>query len=242
MPPVAELIPILLFTALASVVQSTTGFGFAITLMSVLPHFIDNYLMATALSGMGALTLSLMVTVKHIKEAKFRIILPVLIGYLSSSTLIIPMTKNFSGQSLTRALGVILILVSIYFIFFNNKIRIKPTFINGVIAGIIAGIGVGLFAIGGPPVVIYLLSVTDDKDVYRVTSLAYFTMSSIYATGLRVVNGIINGQVMAIYAVMLAAILLGYYIGEKIFNRINADMLKKIIYCFMAFSGVTLLF
>jgi len=237
----AELIPILIFTVLASIVQSTTGFGFAITMMALLPHVMDNYLMATALSGMGALTLSAMVTLRHIRQANFKMILPVLVGYLGTSTVIIPLSKSFSGGVLTKALGILLIVVSIYFIFFNNKIKIKPTFINGIITGIIAGVGVGLFAIGGPPVVIYLLSATDDKDVYRVSSLAYFTLSSIYATGLRVASGIINGQVMMIFAFMLAAIVLGGFIGEKIFNRINADKLKKIIYIFMAFSGVTLL-
>ena len=236
-----ELIPILIVTVLASVVQSTTGFGFAITMMSMLPHFMENYLMATALSGLGAIALSAMVTAKHIRQADFKMIMPVLVGYLGTSTVIIPLAKRFSGGVLTKALGILLVAVSIYFIFFNNKIKIKPTFTNGIIAGIIAGVGVGLFAIGGPPVVIYLLSAIDDKDIYRVSSLAYFTLSGIYATGLRVVNGIIDGQVMMIYVFMLAAIVLGGFIGEKIFNRINADRLKKIIYIFMAFSGVTLL-
>jgi len=236
-----ELVPILIITALASIVQTTTGFGFSITMMALLPHFMENYLMATAISGLGSLALSGAVAIRHIKHANFKMILPVLIGYMATSAAIIPVAKNFSGGSLTKALGVVLIIVSIYFIFFNNKIKIRPTFANGIIAGIIAGVGVGLFATGGPPVVIYLLSATDDKDVYRISSLAYFTLSTIFATGIRVASGIINAQALMIFAFMLISIAIGSFVGEKLFDRINADRLKKIIYCFMALSGVTLI-
>jgi len=41
---------------------------------------------------------------------------------------------------------------------------------------------------------------------------------------------------------MLAMIGLGFIIGNKIFAKINIDMIKKAVYALMAISGLTMLF
>ena len=168
-----EVVLLLAFSLLGAVVQSTTGFGFAITLMSVIPHFMDSYLECAALSSLGGLFISLMVTIKNFRKANLKIMLPPIIGYAVACGVAVPLSKHIPTESLSRALGVVLIAASIYFVFFNNKFRIKPTFINGILAGSLAGAGGALFAVAGPPMVVYLISTTDDKDVYRATSLAF---------------------------------------------------------------------
>ena len=135
-------------------------------------------------------------------------------------------------------LGIVLILLSIYFMFYSGKVRIKPSFANGVIAGAIGGIGTGFIGIGSPPAVIFLMSATNDKNVYRSSSLAYFAIGSWYASGVRVVNGITNLRVVTLWVIALAA---GTYIGSKLFDKINTDMLTKIVYGFMAVSGIAML-
>ncbi|MBQ2751945.1 MAG: sulfite exporter TauE/SafE family protein [Oscillospiraceae bacterium] len=230
------------FSVLGAVVQSTTGFGFAVTLMSVIPHFMDSYLVCTALSSLGGLFISLMVTIKNFRKANFKIMVAPIIGYATACGIAVPLSKRIPTESLSKALGVVLIIASIYFIFFNNKFKMKPCFRNGLIAGAVAGAGAALFAVAGPPMVIYFISTTDDKDIYRATSLAFFTMSSLYSSTMRVINGIITLDVMMIFLPMLAAIALGFFIGNKIFAKINIDMLKKLVYGFMAISGLTMLF
>ena len=237
-----EVVLLLAFSLLGAVVQSTTGFGFAITLMSVIPHFMDSYLECAALSSLGGLFISLMVTIKNFRKANFKIMLPPIIGYAVACGIAVPLSKHIPTESLSKALGVVLIAASIYFVFFNNKFRIKPTFINGILAGSLAGAGGALFAVAGPPMVVYLISTTDDKDVYRATSLAFFTLSSLYSTSMRVVNGIITLRVILTFLPMLAMVGLGFIIGNKIFAKINIDMIKKAVYALMAISGLTMLF
>ena len=237
-----EVVLLLAFSLLGAVVQSTTGFGFAITLMSVIPHFMDSYLECAALSSLGGLFISLMVTIKNFRNANFKIMLPPIIGYAVACGIAVPLSKHIPTESLSKALGVVLIAASIYFVFFNNKFRIKPTFVNGILAGSLAGAGGALFAVAGPPMVVYLISTTDDKDVYRATSLAFFTLSSLYSTSMRVVNGIITLRVILTFLPMLVMIGLGFIIGNKIFAKINIDMIKKAVYALMAISGLTMLF
>ena len=237
-----ELALLLCFTLLGAVVQSTTGFGFAITLMSVIPHFMDSYLECAALSSLGGLFISLMVTVKNFKNANFKIMLPSIIGYAVACGIAVPISKHISTETLSKALGVVLIMASIYFVFFNNKFKIKPTFINGIIAGSLAGVGGAIFSVAGPPMAVYFISTTDDKNIYRATTLAFFTMSSLYSTSMRVLNGIITFKLIMTFLPMLAMVALGFFIGNKVFTKVNIDMIKRAVYALMAISGLTMLF
>ena len=231
----------LLTCVVGAIVQSTTGFGFGSVMMAVLPYFMANYLQVAALSTLCGTSMSLMVAVKNFRKADFKVILPLFAGYIVSCTVAVRMSKGFDGEMLTKALGVILIIVSIYFVFFNNKIKVKPTFRNGVIAGMIGGIGSALFSISGPPTVIYMLAAVEDKEVYRASTLTFFAMGGIYSTTVRIANGIFTAQMVQLWILGLVALSIGTYIGGKIFHRINADMLKKLVYGYMAVSGVTML-
>ena len=232
---------LLAFSLLGAVVQCTTGFGFAVVLMSVIPHFMGSYLECAALCSMGGLFISLMVTIKNLKNANFKVMIPLIIGYAVSCGIAVPMSKHIPTASLAKALGAVLVAASIYFLFFNNKFRIRPTFANGIIAGSIAGVGAALFAVAGPPIAIFLISTTEDKDIYRATSLAFFTMSSFYSTTMRVINGIITVKLITVFLPMLAMIVLGYFVGNKVFAKINIDIIKRMVYILMAISGLAML-
>jgi len=236
------IISMLVIFAVSALVQSTTGFGFGIVSMIFLPYFMTDYMGATALTGLGSLVASGFVTIKNFKKASWKIILPIICGYTAANAVTVKIAKSFSSELLTKILGVALIVMSIYFIFFNNKFRVKPTVTNGVIAGVFGGIGAGMFSIGGPPVVIYILSATEDKNIYRASLLTYFVMCGVVSTTVRYLNGIVTSEVMMLFALSIVGIAIGTYIGGKIFHKINADLLKKLIYCVMALSGITMLF
>lgn len=241
MTPVA--ITVFLFTCVAgAIVQATTGFGFGILCMAVFPYILPSYLQATAVSSICAATMSSMVAIRFRKHINFKIILPLFIGYSVASVWSIHYAKAQSEGLMIKLLGAVLIIVSIYFMFFSGKFRIKPTFINGVAAGAIGGVGSGMFSIGGPPVVIYLMSAISDKDEYRACSLAYFAIGSWYVTAARWLNGVFDAQTVYLWLIAIGALCVGTYIGNRIFDRINAGTLKRLVYCVMAISGITMLF
>lgn len=241
MTPIA-ILAFLVTCVAGAVVQTTTGFGFGILCMAIFPYILPSYLQATAVSSICAATMSSMVAIRCRKQINFKIILPLFIGYSIASVWSIRYAKTQSEGLMVKLLGVVLILVSIYFIFFSGKVRIKPTFINGVAAGLIGGVGSGMFSIGGPPVVIYLMSAISDKDEYRACSLTYFAIGSWYVSAARWLNGVFDAQTVYLWLMAIAALFVGTYIGNLIFDRINAVTLKRLVYCFMAVSGVTMLF
>jgi uncharacterized membrane protein YfcA len=138
-------------------------------------------------------------------------------------------------------LGVLLILLSFYFIFISNRIRIKPTVRNGLISGSIGGVGAGLFGIGGPPVIVYLLSALDTKEEYRACISLHFAISGVTMGITRVFNKIITLQVLQYLVLALIALFIGIWLGNKIFRRLDDRSLRNIVYVFMVLSGLKLL-
>ena len=222
----------------ASIIQSVTGFGFGIFVMLFFPHFIGGYGEATALSGLLSLCLSTIVALTHYKHINWRnLFFPVLGSSVTSFLAVQFMTKQ-SDSTLILLLGIFLVILSIYFMFFSDKIKIKPTWYSGLIAGCISGMLSGLFATGGPPMVIYYMQTEKDVKGYLATIQAFFTLSNILNIIYKAAAGMVTSNVLIFFAVGIISVFIGTFLGKKIFNRLNAKLLKKCVYGMMAISGV----
>ena len=232
---------VLLIACIGSLIQNSCGFGYGIFSVAVLP-FVLPYQQAVALSTMSAGIMSAIVAVRNRGKLRLDVLWPCTLA----SSIIVVIAITFSvGQSnvvLTRALGVLLILLSLYFFLFSDKIRIKPTIANGLIFGIISGAGAGFFGIGGPPVVIFLLSALDSKDEYRSTISVQFICNAIIGTTVRLVNGIITPQLLQITVLSVIPLLFGIWVGGHIFMLMSEKTLRRVVYVFMAASGSVMLF
>ena len=155
---------------------------------------------------------------------------------------IIPIAIHFSsvvsGDIFKILLGVVLIALSFYFMFFNKRIKIKPNFQNGLLAGAMGGILGGLFSTGGPPAVLYLSNATKDNITYFATIQFYFCFTNLYATTMRVVNGIITTDILLYAVIGMIGCMVGNFIGRNVFDKFDSDRLKQIIYIGMIISGV----
>lgn len=80
-----ELLYIFILSIGASFVQSTTGFGFGIFIMTLLPYLLPSYGEATTLSGLMALSNSLYIAVKMRKQIDWRALAPILITFIAVS-------------------------------------------------------------------------------------------------------------------------------------------------------------
>ena len=136
-------------------------------------------------------------------------------------------------------LGAALILLSGYMFFFSSKIKIKPSPFTGLAAGGFSGILGGIFSMGGPPVVIYFMqSEGDDKDRYLATIQMYFLLSNVYGTAVKAINGFITKDVLILAAFGTVGMIAGIFIGKLIFKKLRVDILRRVVYCFMAVAGV----
>jgi len=231
---------VLLIAFIGSLIQSSCGFGYGILTVAALP-FLLPYQEALALSAMGAGILSGIIAFKNRASIRLDVLWPCTL----ISSVVVTFSVIFSlGQSdatLTRALGVLLILLSLYFFFFSDKIRVKPTIVNALIFGAIAGAGAGLFGIGGPPVVIFLLAALNNKDEYRSTIAVQFFCNSVISTIVRSMNGVITLELVQVSVLSVIPLLLGVWLGGYFFRLMSEKTLRRVVYSFMAVSGLVMM-
>lgn len=230
---------VILVATVGSTIQRVTGFGFGIFAMLFLTRIITVYGEANALSGLLSFTSTLIVALSHAKKVDWKNLLFPCIGFAVISVPSILLMKKLDNRVLLIMLGVALILLSGYMFFFSSKIKIKPSPFTGLAAGGFSGMLGGIFSMGGPPVVIYFMqSEGDDKDRYLATIQMYFLLSNVYGTTVKAINGFITKDVLILAAFGTVGMIAGIFIGKLIFKKLRVDILRRVVYCFMAVAGV----
>lgn len=226
----------------ASLIQTVSGFGFGIVAMSLFPYCLPTTAIGTGISTCLATGTDLGSVLKNRKLLNLKLILPLLAGYLGVSALVITFLGTQADSLLRRILGAVLIILSVYLFFCSGKIKIRPCFRNGVITGILSGFTGGLFAISGPPAVVYLLAATDDNDTYNGNIQLFFLITNIYNLVIRTCNGLITQDMWQYVLIGIPAMLAGIVCGQKTASRLKPPVIRRIVYCVMLVSGAVLLF
>ena len=221
----------------ASYIQSVTGFGFGIFAMIFLPSLLL-YTEANALSSTLSAMTSVSVALALYKHITWKNLLFPLVGCLASTAFAVTFIKTQKNETLTLLLGIALLLLSVYFFFCSDKIKIKPTWYAGLIAGILSGILEGMFAIGGPPVVIYFMQSERESNNYLATISAYFVFSGMIAIASKAIAGFFTANVWLGLAVGAVALLVGAIVGKLTREKIKPTFVKKAVYGVMAVSGI----
>lgn len=161
---------------------------------------------------------------------------------LISIPIAVHLSAVVSGNIFKLLLGGVLIVLSLYFLLFNKNLKLKPTFLNGVFAGSLGGMLSGLFSTGGPPAVLYLSSATKDNQVYFATIQFYFLFTNFYTTAVRIFNGIVTTEILNYAVVGTVGCLVGNYIGRIVFDKLDSNKLRNVIYIGMLISGIVMFF
>ena len=224
-------------TLVASYVQSVTGFGFGIVAMIFLPNFLI-YTEANVLSSVLSSVTSVLTVIAIYRKVDWKNLIFPLLGSFTANYFAVTFAKNAKNDLLILLLGIVLFLLSIYFFFYSGKIKIKACWYTGLTAGVISGVMSGLFAIGGPPVVVYFMQSEEDTEQYLATISSYFVLSGIVSISLKATAGFVTQKVLYGIAIGLIAMFIGSFLGKKTRNKVKPQVIRKLVYGFMAVSGL----
>lgn len=236
-----NMLQIFLLAVGASFVQRTTGFGFGIFIMTLLPFLMPSYGEATALSGLLAFTTSLIAAWKYRRCVTWGRLGPILAVFLITSTAAISLLKGMQDSSIRFILGFILIFVSIWFAFLKNRIKFGTTLPYQLGAGSLSGLMGGFFGMHGPPAVLYFISAEPDKEHYMGMIQTYFVITNAMMTIARAYNGFVTPAVGKCYLFCLGAVAIGATLGAWAFNRIPGNKFPYVVYGYIGVSGVIIL-
>ena len=226
-----------LTTTLGGIVQTVTGFGGGVVLMLLLPYYFD-MVTAPALSAAINLGLSGALMWKFRRHFEYKLALAPCIAYLICSISVIHSAQRMDMEVLSLAFGIFLVVLALYFFLFSEKVHFGANWRTGILCGGISRANSGLFGIGGPLMAIYFVSGSKSKESYIANIQGLFTITGIINLLTRISRGIYTLELVPLTLLGFAAIYLGQVIGLKIVKKLNADLLRKLIYAFVGISGI----
>lgn len=226
-----------LIVLVGSFLQANIGFGFPIIAMVFFPSMFP-FSTAVTLNQIIALASTGYVCIRYRKHIQWKILLPLLGSSLAVAQLVMVFSLSMEASRLSIVLGLLLVLLSVYFAYFSESIHIRATPRNGVLMGLAAGLGNGFFGIGGPPVALYLFAAVTDKKSYLATIQAYFLFCNIHSILVRSLQGSLLISHIPLILVGWVSIAIGTYAGLRLFNKVSNRLLKRIVYVFVGLSGM----
>ena len=234
-------IAIFLLSIGASFVQRTTGFGFGIFIMTMLPYLMPTYGEATTLSGILAITTSAVIVWRLRRYVTWQRMWPILLTFMVVSTMAIFVLTRIEDHILRQILGAALIVISIYFALFSQKIKLPTTKQVQVGAGTLSGLMGGFFGMQGPPAVLYFIQSEPTKEHYMAMAQTYFLIGNVMMTLVRAYNGFFTTTVLTDYCFGLGGVIIGTSLGAYVFKRIPNRAFRYVVYAYIGVSGVIIL-
>lgn len=228
---------VVLITLAGSYLQSVTGFGFGIIAMIFLPGLLL-YTEANVLASILSTLTSALVVLSMYRKINWRNLFFPLLGSTVANYFAISFVKSAKNETLILILGVALFLLSIYFFFYSEKIKIRPTWYAGLMAGMISGVMSGLFSISGPPMVIYYMQSEKQAERYLATISSYFVLSGMITVSMKALSGFVTANVWICVGLGVIGMVVGAYLGRLTRGKMNSQLIRKVIYGVMACSGI----
>lgn len=234
----AECVVSCLVVLLAAFVHATTGIGFAMMAMSLMALYMTG-VESAAVVCYCCLLLVIYMTYKLRRSINYRIMWPPMLGLLVGKVAGVALLMHIDGSFLRPFLGLTFMLIAIYF-FFQNKLRIKPGIWKGLLIGTVAGIMGGLYNLSGAVVAVYFFSACEDINEYSGSMNMAFIPSEIGGCAVHLAYGNISVSMIGMLALCVAAIIIGIYVGIKVFQKMNRRMIARLLYGYMAVMGVVI--
>ena len=230
---------VFILTIIASFIQRVSGFGFGIFVMMFFPFFLPSYGESVMLSGLLAGSTALMIAVRNWHYIRWDLMGRVVLFNIAASYLATEYMSSLGNDTMKKCLGVVLIMIAIYFLFGEGKMgRMFKSKLAQATIGSISGVMGGMFAIPGPPLVLYCISAIEDKREYVTTLQAFSVVMNLCYTLFRFNAGFYSENTWLWWLTGLAGAVIGSSVGAKCFERIGNRTLKYIVYAMMIVSGV----
>ena len=224
----------------AGLIRGFTGFGSALV---IVPLF--STLLAPAQTIAVMLLIEVLVTIqlmpRALRSTNWR-----LVGQLTVPALV---TIPLGAYALvTFDAGVIRMAVSIVVLLWASLLLIGVRYEGRLMAPATMGIGalsgglMGAVGLGGPPVVVYLLTTPARAESHRANIIVFFGLTVLYFVAVLVLNRVYTETTIWTAVILTPFFLAAAWLGTRLFDRSGEALFRRVALVFLIFVGlVTLL-
>ncbi|WP_422124602.1 sulfite exporter TauE/SafE family protein [Planococcus sp. X10-3] len=233
-----EIILFIVIILTASILQTSTGFGFSIL---ATPFLLLLFPVSDAIQI--NLVLSLLISAALISKIRhdidFDILKRLIIGSIAGMPIGIAVFVAADMEKLKLGISLVILLLTLLLIL---SFRIRQTRGRDFLFGGLSGSLTTSIGMPGPPLLLYFSGTNTQKEKLRGTTLAFYLF--IYSISL-VLQIFFTGTHKTVWLSSAAAIpvvLLGLYLGQRLFHRIDQRTFRYVTYAILLFTGGYLLF
>lgn len=108
------------------------------------------------------------------------------------------------------------------------QIRKTPNMVTNLFVGGLSGFLTGVAALGGPPIILFFLSLRYPKEVFRSSTLTFLILSSFFALIFYFGNDLITLRHVYVFLLATPIYLISMWFGTSIFKRVSERKFRHI--------------
>lgn len=234
--PIASVVAIV---AVAGLVRGVTGFGGAMFMappLSLLVGPVQAVLYALFLESIAVLAIIRSIWPRLNPRTLAFVGIPALLSAPVGGLLLTILDANIIRYLIATTVVIFSLLLMVGFRYDG-----PPRGTTSAILGGFSGVLFGATSMGGPPVILYLLSGPDHHDVTRANLVAYVSAVSAAALVLPWYGGALTAAVTLNALALAAPYLLGIWLGSHCFSFLSEKLFRRTVLGFMLLSGLVAL-
>ena len=218
--------------ALGSAVQALTGFGFAIV-SALLLAFVFEVRTATLSILLVVMVLLSSVFIQNVQKTglhiKWRSVAFPAVGTVAGRFLGVYLLERLSASTLVFLMASTLLVIAVYFLFVEKRIRVPDGVVGGLSTGLLSGVFGGLFNFSGPPLVAYFRTATDSPAQFVTTMQVALAVGAFVSLGTHLWLGNFDARTLSLAGFGAGGCVIGSIIGHQLFLRVPRELFSRIV-------------
>ena len=232
-----EIIVFIVIILVASILQTSTGFGFSILATPFL-LLIFEPIEAIQINLILSLVISSALIMKIRKDIDFGILRRFGVGSVIGLPAGIMIFLLVDINRLKLGVSMIILVLTIMLIF---KFRINQNKKRDLLVGGLSGSFTTSIGMPGPPLLLYFSGTDTQKETLRGTTLAFYLYIYFVSLIIQVIFAGTNRTVWVSSLWAIPLVFVGLYLGQQLFKRINQNAFRIFTYLILLFTGIYLL-
>ena len=225
MPDVTEILVAVPVMLMGATVLSTVGFGIGIATSPLLLLVIEPQAVVVVVNTVSLAVFALIIAQTR-RHLRVRELLPVIAGGVLGAPIGVLVLSTLSGSALRIGITALVVLFTASLRFGGLMVLARKRSI-GPLVGLSVGALLAGFGIGGPLVAVYLLAREMPSQTVRgQLSLFFLIVESVAVVGYAV-SGLFTTERLALIAIVIAPVLLGYVLGAALVGRMSETRFRQ---------------
>lgn len=234
---VTTLAYVFLVTLFSGFLQTLTGFGYALAAAPLLALAMNPKEVVMFVLFTGALIKAVLIY-RTRGIGGFRQVMPFFLASIAGAVPGAVILTIISNEMLKILIGLVLVIVS-WVMYRNISIDIKQHTIAKAVAGFTSGFLGSTTSLNGPPLVLYYMNEKEEKEVIRANLARYFLLGNMASLAIAWGFGNLHLANLAVNAaVSIPALLFGFWLGDRVFDKVDADMFRRLALVVITASGM----